>query len=122
MKADVTTDSKTRKGTKGVAAAERLISGYNSSAQIDTDPIRLTSFDDDSIGSPALPCSRNDALVDEGSAAPKPCLSPVEMRTRTAAGGIRLVATFFTAIQYRLSFSDRFLLGLSERPTNVPAG
>ena len=31
---------------------------------------------------------RNDALVDKGAAAPKPCLSPVEMRTTTAPGGL----------------------------------
>ena len=35
---------------------------------------------------PALSC-RDDVLIDKGAAALKPCLSPVEMRTLTAAGG-----------------------------------
>ena len=48
----------------------------------------LTSFGDEFTGPPALPCTRDDALVDNGVAAPKPCLSPAEMRTRTAAGGL----------------------------------
>ena len=47
----------------------------------------LTSFDDDSTESPTLPCEDN-ALVDKDAAAPKPCLSPVEMRTLTVAGGL----------------------------------
>ena len=35
----------------------------------------------------ALPCW-DEVLVDKGAAAPKPCLSPVEMRTPTATGGL----------------------------------
>ena len=37
--------------------------------------------------SPVLPRC-DDVLVDKGAVAPKPCLSPVEMRTLTAAGGL----------------------------------
>ena len=36
---------------------------------------------------PPLPC-RNDVVVENGTAAPKSCLSPLEMRTTTAAGGL----------------------------------
>ena len=97
IKADVTKDAKTRKRTEGAATAERVISGYNSSAEVDPDPICLASFGDDSTGPPALPCSRDNALVDNGASAPKPCLSPVEMRTRTAAGGLLPAGTASTA-------------------------
>ena len=41
--------------------------------------------------------SRDDALIDKGAAAPKPCLSFVEMRTLTAAGGLLLASTASTA-------------------------
>ena len=64
IETDVRTETKTRKRTEDVAAEERLRSWDNSFAQVDTDPIRLTSFGDDSTRPPALPCSRDDALVD----------------------------------------------------------
>ena len=48
----------------------------------------LTSFGDDSAGPPALPCSRGGALVGNGAAAPKSCLSPLEMHSPTATGGL----------------------------------
>ena len=82
VNADVISDKKTRKRTEGAAAAERVISGDSSSI-----PIRLTSFGDDFTGPPDLSCPKNDALVDSGAAPPKSCLSPAEMRTRTAADG-----------------------------------
>ena len=66
------------------AAAERVISEDNSSAEVDPDPMCLTSFGDDS-GSPTLPCSRDDALVDKGAAAQNPCLPSMEIHTLTAA-------------------------------------
>ena len=72
METDVRTETKTRKRMEDVAAEERLISGDNSFAQVDSDPIRLTSFGNDSTRPPALPRSRDDALVDEGAAARKP--------------------------------------------------
>ena len=103
MLADVPNGTKTRKRTEGAAATERVISGDNSSAQVDTDPIRLISFGDDCTGPPALSCSRDDALVDNGAAASKPCLSPVEMRTRTATGGLFPAGTAFTATNGNLS-------------------
>ena len=97
MEADVIKNIKTRKRTEGTATTERVTSGDNSSAEVDPDPICLASFGDDSTGPPALPCSRYDALVDNGAAAPKPCLSPVEMHTRTAAGGLFHAGTASTA-------------------------
>ena len=47
----------------------------------------LTSFGDNHTEPPDLPC-RDNVLVDNGAAAPKLCISPLEMRTTTAAGGL----------------------------------
>ena len=54
----------------------------------DPDPKSSTSFGDDSTGSPDLPCSRNDALVGNGAAALKPCLSLSEMCPATVVSGL----------------------------------
>ena len=59
MEEDVTAD-KTRKRTEGVAAAARVISRGKSSAQVDTNPIRLTGFGYDSTRLLARPYSRDD--------------------------------------------------------------
>ena len=42
-----------------------------SANQVNPDPMCLPSFGDGSTGPLALPCSRNEALVDKGAAAPK---------------------------------------------------
>ena len=93
---DVTSDNKTRKRTEE-AASDRVMCGDSSSAQVDHDPICLTSFGDDSTEPPALPCCRDDALVDKGAEVPKPCLSPVETRTLTATGSLLPAGTASTA-------------------------
>ena len=85
------------------------MSGDNSSAEVDPDPICLASFGEDKTGPPVHPCTRDDALVDNGAAAPKPCLSPVEMRTLTVDGGLfpagkASTATRITYYQPRLRF------------------
>ena len=79
MEADVTTDKRTCKRTESASAADRAkhIGDRTSANQVDPDQKCLTSFGDDSIGPVALSYSRDDALVDKGTAAPKPCLSPV---------------------------------------------
>ena len=88
MEANVPSGTKTRNRTKDIAA-DRVISEDRSSAnQVDLDQVCLTSLGDDFIGLLALPCSRDDALIDNGVAAPKSCLLPVEMHTQTAAGGL----------------------------------
>ena len=89
MEADVPSDTKAREHTEGAAAAVQAKHGDSCSAnQIDPDPMCLTSFGDDSTELPALPYSRDDALIDSGAGAPKSCLSPLDMRTPTAAGGL----------------------------------
>ena len=66
--------------------------------KVDPDLMCLTSFGDDSTEPPTfLPC-RDDAMVDRDTVAPKPCLSPVEMRTSTAAGSLLHAGTALTAI------------------------
>ena len=87
MEADVKTDKKTRERTEGAAAAVQAKHGDRCSAKIfQAGPTSSTSFGK-KAEPPALPC-RDDALVDIGTAVPKPCLSSVEMRTLTAAGGL----------------------------------
>ena len=85
MEADVPSDTKTRECTEGAAAVVQAKHGDSCSAKrIQAGPTSSTSFGDDFTRSPALPCSRDDALVDNGTAAPKSCLSSLEMRTPTA--------------------------------------
>ena len=97
IEADVTKDAKIRKRMEGAAAAERVIDGDNSFAQVNTDPIRLTSFGEDYTGPPPLPCTEYDVLIGNVAAAPKACLSPAEMRTPTVAHGLRPACTASTA-------------------------
>ena len=97
IEADVIADKKTRNRTEGAAAANRAkhIGDSSSASQVDPDQMCSTSF-----GMKAKPSAlprRDEVLVDKGAAAPKPCLSPVEMRTRTAAGGLRSAGTVSTA-------------------------
>ena len=73
------------------------MSGDSSSAQVDPDPMCLTSFGDDSTEPPALPRCRDDALVDKDAVASNPFLSPVEVRTLTATGGFLPAGTTSTA-------------------------
>ena len=87
MEADITADEKTRKRTEGAAAAVQAKCGKSCSAKsVQTGPKSSTSFDM-KAEPPAFP-HRNDVMVDIGAAAPKLCLSPVEMRTLTAISGL----------------------------------
>ena len=113
-------DTKTRNRIEDVAE-DQVISGNSSSAnQVDPDQMCLSSFGDDFTRPPALPCSKVDAVVDNDTEAPKPCLSSAEMHTQTAAGGLLPAGIVSTTM--RTIFTDRFFLGASERPRNVPAG
>ena len=82
-------DKKTCERTEGAAIAVQAIHGDSFSAnRVDSNPESSTSFGGDFIGPPSLPCSKDKALVGNGAAAPKSCLSPLEMRSPTAAGGL----------------------------------
>ena len=125
--ADVKTNAKTRKRMEG-AVADRAKHGDTSSARVDHDPMRLTSFDDNSVEPPAFPVCRDDAPVNEGAQVRKPCLSPGEMRTTTTAGGLLLTHTASTTMRdiFPLPPRPRSLGGKSGReptgqtPTSLP--
>ena len=57
-----------------------------SAKRVRAGPTSSTSFSK-KAEPPALP-RWGDVLVDKGTAAPKPCLPPMEMRTLTVAGGL----------------------------------
>ena len=96
MEADVTKNTKTRKRTEVADGAERLTNEDKSSADVDPDPIYLVSFGGDSTEPPALPSTRDYALVDNSAAAPKSCLSSTEMSMRTSTGGLLPAVTAST--------------------------
>ena len=96
METDVTSGNRTRKRTKD-AAADRVIGGNSSFAQINPNPMCLISFGNESTEPPAFPCCRNDPIVDKGAAASKSCISPVEMRTLKATRGLLPTGTASTA-------------------------
>ena len=87
MKADVPTDKKSRERTEGAATAVQAKHEDSYSAKgVQAGPKSSTSFGVE-VKLLALPC-RNDVLVENGDAAPKACLLPLEMHTPTAAGGL----------------------------------
>ena len=92
------TDTKNHKRTED-ATADQAKHGDSCSAKgIHAGlPMCPTSFSGNSIDLPALPCCREDTMVDKGAAVLKLCISPVEMRTLTAAGSRYLVAYFLPA-------------------------
>ena len=101
MDADVPVDTKTRERTEGAATVVQAMHGDSFSAnRVQAGPTCLTSFDVKAEPR-ALPC-RDDVLVENGTAAPKSCLSPSEMRTSTAAGG--LLPTDKTSTATRTTF------------------
>ena len=103
MEADVKTDKKTRERTEGAAAAVQAKHGDSCSARrVQAGPKSSTSFGDDFTGPLSLPFSRDDVLVGNGAEAPKVYLSPLEMRTPTAAGG--LLPTDTTSTVTRTTF------------------
>ncbi|CAN0376329.1 unnamed protein product [Ascophyllum nodosum] len=108
MEADGQADAKTCERTEGAAKAVQAIYGDSFSAsQVDPDPMCSTSFGV-KVKPPALPC-RDDVLVENGAAAPKSCLSPLEMRSPISAGGSlpageASTTTSITFYQPRLGF------------------
>ena len=98
MKEDVPSDTKTRERTESAAAAVQAKYGDSCSTnRVGPDPMCLTSFGDDFTGPSALPYSRDGTLVGNGATASKSCLSPLEIHTPTAAGGLLPTNTASTA-------------------------
>ena len=97
METDVPSDTKTQKRMEDAVAVQAKHGDSCSANQVDPDPMYLTSFGDDSTGPPALSCSRDDTLGDNGAATPKSCLPFLEIRTPPAAGGLLSAGTASTA-------------------------
>ena len=95
--ADVKPDTKTRKRAEDAAAYQAKNGDSCSANRSETSQTSSTSFGM-TAEPPALP-RRDDVLVDKGAAAPKPCLSPVEMRTLKAIGGLLPAGTTSTAMR-----------------------
>ena len=89
MEADGQVYTKTRECTESAATAVQAMYWDScSTIRVDPDPMCSTSFGDSCTGPPTLLCSREDALVDNGTVVLKSWLSPFEMRSPTAAGGL----------------------------------
>ena len=81
--ADVPTNTKTCKRMEDTTADQANHGDSCSAKSVQAGPTSSTSFGMKS--EPPTPPHRDDVLVDKGAAVPEPCLSPVEMRTLTAA-------------------------------------
>ena len=104
MEVDGPANTKTRERTEGAATAVQAIHGDSCSAdRIDLDPMYYTSFSDDCTGPPAPPCLGENALVDNGAAAPKSCLPSLEMHSPSAAGGLLPTGETSTATKITLN-------------------
>ena len=87
MEADGSADAKTRERTEFAAKAVQAVHGDSFPAnRVDPDPMCSTSFGV-KVEPPAL-SYRDDVSVENGAAAPKSCLLPLEMRSPTVAGGV----------------------------------
>ena len=106
---DVKADKKTCGRTEGAATAVQAMHGDSFSAnRVQAGPTCSTGFGV-KAEPPALPC-RDDVLVESGVAAPKSCLSSLEIRTSTAVGG--LLSTDKTSTVTRTTFRQlRILIG-----------
>ena len=115
MEADVPADEKTRERTEGAAKAVQAKHGDSCTAKrVQDGPTTSTCFDV-KAEPPALPC-RNNVLVENGAAAPKSCLSPLEMRSTTAAGG--LLPTGQASTITKTTFDEPTLRFCSTEETN----
>ena len=80
-------NTKTRERTEGAATAVQAMHGDSCTAQKVQDGPKTSISFGVKAEPPDLPC-REDVLVEDGAAAPKSCLSSLEMRTTTATGGL----------------------------------
>ena len=96
---DVPTHTKTCKRAEDAAADQAKHGDSCFAKKVDPDLMYLTSFGDDFTKPPTLPRCRDDAMVNKGAEAPKPCRSPVETRTPTVASGLLPAGTASTAMR-----------------------
>ena len=115
MKADGTANTKTRERTEGAATVVQAMRGDSCTAQkVQDGPKTSTSFGV-KAEPPDFPC-REDVLVEDGAAAPKSCLPFLEMRSRTAAGG--LVPTGETSTATNTTYNKKPLRLYATEETN----
>ena len=116
MEADVPADEKIHEGTEGAATAVQTMHGDSCSAKrVQDGPKNSTTFGL-KAEPPALPC-RDDVLVENGAAAPKSYLSPLEMRTPKAAGD--LLPNGETSTSTRTTFDQSTLWLCLTEETNL---
>ena len=88
MEADGPADAKIRERTEGAVTAVQEMYGDRFSAnRVQAGPKTNSTSFSVKVEPSALPC-RDDVGVENGAAAPKSCVSPLKMRTATAAGGL----------------------------------
>ena len=108
IEADGPANKKTREHMESTSKAVQAMYGYSFSAKrIKDGPKGSTTFGE-KVKPPALPC-RDDVVVENGAAVPNSCLSPLEMRSPIAAGGLlpageTSTTTRITFYQPRLRF------------------
>ena len=121
METDGQADTKTRERTEGAATAIQAIHRDDCSAnRVDPDQMCSTNFGDDCTGPPALPCSREDALIDNGAAAPTSCLSLLEMRTTTASGCLLPTGKTSTATKTTFHYPTLWFCQTEETNLSIP--
>ena len=88
MVVDGQADKKTRERTEDAAKAAQAMHGDSFSAsRVDPGP-KTNSMSFGVKAEPPAHPSRDDVVVENGAAAPNSCLSPLEMSTASAAGGL----------------------------------
>ena len=98
MEANRPADTKTRERTEGTATAVQAMHGDSfSQRRVHDGPETSTCFGVKAEPS-ALSC-KDGVVVENGATAPKSCLSPLEMRTISATGGLLLTGTISTAMK-----------------------
>ena len=115
VEADGPARTKTRERAEGAAKAVQVKHGDSCSAQRVQDGPKTSTCFDVKAEPPALPC-RDDVLVENGAAALKSYLPPLEMRSPTAAGG--LLPTGEASVATRTTFKRPALWLYSTEETN----
>ena len=87
MVADGQVNTKTRERTEGAAKVVQVKHGDSCTAQRVQDGPKISTCFDVMDEPPTLPC-RDDVVVENGAAAPKSCLSSLEMHSPTSAGDL----------------------------------
>ena len=103
MVIDGQVNTKTREQTEGAPTAAQVMHGDSCTAQRVQDGPKISTSFGVMAKPPALSC-RDDVMVENGAAAPKPCLPSLEMRSPTAAGG--LLPTGGTSTATRITFNQ----------------